>query len=185
MRKIPTLFQRDENDRNRVTPIIAVQIPEHAFAYAKWDGTAAKFDGEEWWTRREVKEGKQAPSDFVLEEHDQFTGKQQGWVPVNDEPEHKWHRDAVGSVLSPFPETYELIGPHFQGNPHELMLDEAIAHKSVLLTGMNRPLDYTFIYEKLCHLPYEGVVWWADGKPIAKIKRRDFGLPWPKKDGQR
>ena len=27
----------------------------------------------------------------------------------------------------------------------------------------------------------EGLVFWLDGEPVCKIKRTDFGLPWPVK----
>jgi hypothetical protein len=29
----------------------------------------------------------------------------------------------------------------------------------------------------------EGIVFWLDGEPICKIKRSDFGFPWPPKKG--
>ena len=27
--------------------------------------------------------------------------------------------------------------------------------------------------------PIEGIVFWLDGEPAAKIRRKDFGLSWP------
>lgn len=29
----------------------------------------------------------------------------------------------------------------------------------------------------------EGIVFWKDGEPECKIKRSDFGLPWPGEEG--
>lgn len=28
----------------------------------------------------------------------------------------------------------------------------------------------------------EGLVFWLNGEPVCKIKRSDFGLPWPMKE---
>ena len=38
------------------------------------------------------------------------------------------------------------------------------------------PRDFAGLKAYLAALNIEGLVWWYEGKPIAKIKKRDFGL---------
>src|SRR5215470_753136 len=87
MKKIPTLFVRDDEDRRYVTEAVNsgcewVLAGEGA-ATRKFDGTCVMLDEDgRWWARREVKPGKQAPANFVHVEHDETTGKTMGWEPV-------------------------------------------------------------------------------------------------------
>lgn len=87
MRKIPTLFARDwDGDRRyvlpEVTPGCEWVIEGDGVATRKYDGTCVMFDGDRWWARREVKEGKAAPAGFVALETDPETGKTVGWQAV-------------------------------------------------------------------------------------------------------
>ena len=87
MRKIPTLYLRDENDRRYVTrevnPEAAWVLEGEARATRKFDGTCTKLDDSgNWWARREVKPGKAAPAGFVPEQTDEVTGKTVGWEPI-------------------------------------------------------------------------------------------------------
>ena len=70
MRKIPTLFVRDEQDRrhvtSEVTPGCEWVLAGEGVATRKYDGTCCMFDGEQWWARREVKPGKTDPPGFWL-----------------------------------------------------------------------------------------------------------------------
>lgn len=39
--------------------------------------------------------------------------------------------------------------------------------------------EYDTLYQLLARsFDYEGVVWWSDSTPVAKLKKRDFGLAW-------
>lgn len=178
MKKIPTLFKRDPDNRARVLPEHAVELPPGAVATAKWDGTAVRFDGVRWWARREVKPGKPTPPDFDEVDHDPVTDKRVGWVPITDDPQWKWHLEAISDLGScgSVPGTYEAVGPHFQGNPHGFDWDLLIQHGTHQLYP---PQSYEGLRVWLAASDMEGVVWWVDGEPVAKIKRRDFGLPWP------
>lgn len=99
--------------------------------------------------------------------------------------------------------TYEAIGPHFQGNPYGLEKDYLAKHGAVdfsdffpltdaeRLERLNKGDLGTraymrtfegvkqFLRDTIC----EGLVFWYRDKPICKIKRSDFGLPWPVKKG--
>lgn len=177
MKKIPTLFKRDPDNRSRVLPELAVDLPDGAVATVKYDGSCIMFDGSDWWKRREVRPGKPIPEQFDEVDHDPVTGKRQGWVPIGDGPEDKWFREVTDGLTELEPATFEAVGPHFQGNPHGYTHDVPMQHG---LIGMpDAPTDYDGLRIYLGDLNGEGIVWWANEEPVAKIKRRDFGYPWP------
>ena len=196
MNKIPTLYVRDWNgDRSRVLPTLNVVLPEGAVATVKWDGTSVLIEGDTAWKRYELKPGKPAPSDFrpATPEPDPETGKQPGWLPIMEfDPADKWHREALDTAEWFNPDesrclisdgTYELIGPKVQGNPYGRMEHWLVPHGCDKIHAC--PTDYAGLldfFQSERGSGMEGIVWWANGKPVAKIKRRDFGLPWPIKD---
>src|SRR4051794_4385389 len=70
MRKIPTVFERDEETqrrfvKNEVNPAAKWVLDGEGIATRKYDGTCVMFDGVAWWARREVKPGKTAPANFL------------------------------------------------------------------------------------------------------------------------
>ena len=86
MKKVPTVFQRDPDDRRRLLPVVTpgcewvldgVGTPTR-----KFDGTCVQFDGIEWWARREVKPSNPSPPGWLLVEQDETTGKMVGWEPM-------------------------------------------------------------------------------------------------------
>ena len=186
MEKIPTLYERDwEGDRSRVVDKQAVELPAGAVATRKWDGTAARVHLGRLWKRYDLKPGRKAPEGFeVCGLADEKTGHWPGWVPVGDGPEDKWYREALGNQSLP-DGTYELCGPKVQGNPEGLASHELIPHGAELLSGV--PTGFEALRAWLTANHVEGIVWWSLGagaEPIAKIKRRDFGLPWPPAGGR-
>ena len=82
--------------------------------------------------------------------------------------------------------TYELVGPKVQGNPYGLDRHFLRPHGYDLTEGLSAPTDFDGIAAWLGSKAHEGVVWWRDLNDIdcdkVKIKRRDFGLPWPLAD---
>jgi len=97
----------------------------------------------------------------------------------------RWHRKALAQA-GPLPDgTYELIGPKVQGNAERRERHMLVPHGAEILPGV--PRDFEGIRVYLAGHEIEGVVWWrAAGDPEcdkAKIKRRDFKLPWPPKRG--
>ena len=72
--------------------------------------------------------------------------------------------------------TYEAIGPHFQGNPYYLDKDVLDRHGRMVI-DVERSFDGIREYLRTHNM--EGIVFWKDGEPRCKIKRSDFGFPWP------
>lgn len=198
MQKIPSLFVRDWNgDRSRVTrevnPECQWVIDGEGRPTRKWDGTAVRVEDGRLWKRYDAKKGKQPPPGFEpAQEPDPVTGHHPGWVPVGDEPESKWHRaafDAVHREDVPAMEghTFELCGPHFQGNPEAFAVDILVKHGAQDIEWTNGgplPRDFDGIAHWLYVHPMEGLVWHHPDGRMAKIKRSDFGLPWPVKTAE-
>ena len=183
VKKIPTLFVRDPENRARVLPEFAVDLPVDAVATGKFDGTCVMLDADgRWWARREVKPGKTPPEGFVPISTDEVTGKIMGWEPAEQSGFWKFLEEALVEQTefdaTRVPNTYELIGPRVNGNPHGLDEHVLVQH-GMVDDYMDGPVTFESVQERLVTATLEGIVWWSGGKPVAKIKRRDFGLPWP------
>lgn len=73
--------------------------------------------------------------------------------------------------------TYELCGPKVNGNPEGLDKHAFIPHgKDVLDFTFSGGDPYDEVKAWLSTRDIEGIVWWNDGNPVAKIKKRDLGL---------
>lgn len=189
MRKIPSVFVRDfEGNRSLVTRQINSEcqwvLDGEGQPTEKSDGTACMVRDGQLFARFDRKRGKPAPPDWEAcqPECDPVTGHWPGWVPVRDEPQFKWHREALEGIFGcPMPDgTYELVGPRINGNPHGLVQHHLLRHGHHALEGV--PRDFDGIREWLSTHVMEGIVWHhADGR-MAKIKASDFGLKWPRKD---
>lgn len=187
MKKIPTIFLRDFANGGKITrewnpACLRIRDGEGA-AYVKWDGTACRVLNGKFYKRYDAKRGKVPPAGFEpCGEPDELTGHHPGWLPVGDGPEDQWHREAweSGSFADG---TYELCGPKLQGNPERLSAHYLIPHLSDECEGFPRDYDAmaAWLGESLdTHPGMEGVVFWLDGEPFAKIKSKDFGIPWPR-----
>lgn len=71
--------------------------------------------------------------------------------------------------------TYEAIGPHFRANPYNLDADVLKPHGKDIVE-LDRSFEGIRTYLET-HV-IEGIVFWKDGHPRCKIKRKDFGFPW-------
>ncbi|WP_042375115.1 hypothetical protein [Streptacidiphilus neutrinimicus] len=185
MRKIPTLFRRDPDDRARVlpepNPACQWVFDGEGVATRKYDGTCVMLDAQgEWWARREVKPGKAAPPNYVAVETDQVTGKTMGWEPVGQSAFAKFHAEAVANTVVPegVTGTFELVGPKINGNPERAEGHRLVRHATALPVDVH---DLTFDGVRAAVLALadadgcEGVVWHhPDGVRFAKIKARDF-----------
>jgi len=126
----------------------------------------------------EIPHGFMAAQDVCWNEDG--TGSVPGWVPVGKNPDDQYHIEALAArpITPGEGKTYELCGPKIQGNHEYLAEHQLIEHGSYVL--MNVPYDFDGILEYFEEFPItEGIVWWYDDKPYAKIKRRDYGLEWP------
>lgn len=180
MKKIPTLFVRDTEDRryvtDQVTPGCEWVLAEEGRATRKYDGTCVKLaeDGT-WWARREVKPGKAQPPFFQPLEKDEATGKTVGWEPIGQSPFAKFHAEAADGLVFK-PGTYELIGPKINGNPEKVAGHRLIRHSdaeriSGLLTshaGLAQCLRV------LAKDGWEGIVWHHPDGRMVKLKNKDF-----------
>jgi hypothetical protein len=120
VKKIISLFQRnydgDRLVRDEVVPGAEWVLEGEGVPTRKWDGTCVKIEDGQMWKRYEVKKGKTPPPGFVpANDVDENTGKQQGWLPIGDGPEDRWHREALlneDATAADFRDgTYELLGP--------------------------------------------------------------------------
>lgn len=182
MRKIPTLFVRDPEDRKHVTREVTAGcewvIEGEGRPTFKFDGTCVLIRDGEVFARREVKLGKHDPADFELSEEDATTGKRFGWVPVDEDPQWRWHLEGranteeADGVLEDG--TYELVGPKVQGNPGGHDDHQLVRH------GVGGPTADPRTYDELRTLLMsdafgeEGVVWHHDDGRMVKLKVRDF-----------
>ena len=186
MQKIISLFQRnydvDRIVRNEVVPGAEWVIAGEGIATQKLDGTCCLVRDGKLYKRYQIRKGKKAPVDFeAAGEVDKNTGKQQGWVPVGDGLEDKWHREAkldmlFGSLF--FPDfrdgTYELCGPRVQGNLEKLNRHMLFRHSSLILS--DNPRTFDGLREYFQEHDIEGIVWHHHDGRMVKVKGKDFGI---------
>lgn len=181
MKKIVSLFQRnydgDHLVRDEIVPGAEWVIAGEGIATRKVDGTCCLIRNAKLFKRYEVKPGGKAPSSFEpAGEVDEATGKQQGWLPVGDGPEDRFHREAweaEPSLLTAWG-TWELCGPKVQGNPERIDRHILVRHGVEPLIGC--PRDYQGLKTWLSTQDIEGVVWHHPDGRMVKIKAKDFGI---------
>lgn len=124
--------------------------------------------------------GKTPPDGFrpAQESADAETGHWPGWIRPGDNPQYKWQVKAFsGMPVQPIDGSYEVCGPHIQGNPEGLESDTLIRHGCHVLTEFSEmPIPFSRFPEIFRGLDVEGVVWHHPDGRMAKIKKRDFGL---------
>lgn len=158
----------------------------------KLDGTCCMVDGGVLYRRLELKPNRKtgvvpdAPDGFLSIEVDAETDAVAGWQPIGDGPEDQWHRAAWEALKAKdtdsfqpdwgLPDgTYELVGPHVQGNPENVSFDYLWAHDD---TDIDEPVptDFQGLQLWLANHDVEGVVWHHPDGRMAKIKGKDFGF---------
>ena len=194
MKKIPTLFAR-VFDKHKIVDITPEITPgcEEAFlngnATVKIDGSCCAMIDGIFYKRYDAKGGKTPPEGAIpCCEPDPVTGHHPHWVKVDpNNPADRWFISAltntsiyVNHVIADG--TYEAVGPHFQGNPHNFGKDILMPHGQAPCENFS-PLERTFegVKKWLTENEQEGIVFWLNGEPVCKIKRTDFGLKWPVK----
>lgn len=186
MKKIPTLFERIYESHRvvgitpKVTPGMEWVLEGKGQATIKVDGSCCAVIDGGFYKRFDAKKGKKAPAGAVpCCDPDPITGHWPHWAPVDfASPADKWLVEAYKSGSDYEDGTYEAIGPHFQGNPYSLDHDVLYRHgadQAVVVRSFEGIRDYLKQHE------IEGIVFWLDGEPRCKIKRRDFGFQWPVK----
>lgn len=186
MKKIPTLFERVfENHRKvDILPNVAIGmewvLKGEGIATEKMDGSCCAIIEGAFYKRYDAKRGKVPPAGAIpCCEPDEITGHWPYWVKVNpNDRSNIWYMAAYqNSNGSSLPDgTYEIIGPHFRNNPHEVEIDILVKHGERILSDVPRSFDGIRDYLKEHYI--EGIVFWKDGEPRCKIKRSDFGFEW-------
>lgn len=186
MKKIPTLFEREYDGHRKIgikpvlsDPSLQWVLDGEGEATLKLDGACCAILDGKFYRRYDAKKGKQPPAGAIpCCPPDPITGHWPHWVPVKeDDPDSKWYIEALNHAGHELEDgTYEVIGPHFQGNPYNMILDVLVRHGNVRLV-----VDRSFegLRHYLEETPIEGIVFWKDGEPKCKIKRSDFGFEWP------
>jgi len=175
MKKIISLYQRnydgDHLVRDEVVPGAEWVPAGEGAATRKWDGTCCLVRDGKLWKRYEVKPGGKPPQNFEpANDVDAATGKQQGWVPVGDGPEDRWHKEAFSGEPDG---TYELLGPKVQGNPDGFERHVLVPHGKQIVDA---PRTFDALKAWLAETNIEGVVWHHPDGRMVKIKVKDFGV---------
>lgn len=180
MKKIPTIFLRDADNRALVTD---VQNPECAWVFAgegvatrKYDGTCMRLDvSGAWWARREVKAGREYPNGYIVTGVDAVTGKTMGWESAEQSSFSRFLDEAKADGIVRLAGTYELVGPKVNGNPEGLNYHVLVAHATAKVL-LDTPRTYAGLKEYFAYpaFRHEGVVFHHPDGRMAKIKVRDF-----------
>ena len=193
MKKIPTLFKREYDERGNVKG-----VTEEVAAGMEWvlagdgeatekvDGSACAIINGVFYRRYDAKRGEKPPDGAIpcQEKPDPYTGHWPHWVKVDPASKgDKWFiRAYENTPWCREDGTYEAVGVHFQGNPYGLDADFLEKHGRIKIKDCPRTFDG--IREWLRVHEVEGIVWYKDGEPRCKIKRTDFGFPWPIREGK-
>lgn len=196
MRKMKTLFVREFNDHHVVNTLPIVEegcewvLNGEGYATEKLDGTCCLIQDGILYKRFDFKEGRKLPEGAIpcQEAADPITGHFPHWVKVSaDNPADKYHVEAferfkqlnVEYACERYNGTYELVGLHINGNPHNDTGDVLIKHGTHILRDV--PRTYLGIKKYLETHYLEGIVFHRGNGEMCKIKRRDFGFEWNKK----
>jgi hypothetical protein len=191
MKKMPTLYKRifvghDIKDiENEITPGCEWVENGKGTATLKLDGTCCLIKEGKIYARFDFKAGRNLPEGAIpcQDEADPITGHFPHWVEVTDQPQYKYHKIAFENFLNTVPDyedgTYELCGPHFNGNHEKYKDDILIKHGSIILPEV--PRTFEGIKEYLKEHYIEGIVFHY-GDKMCKIKRSDFGFQWRQKN---
>ncbi len=181
MEKIPTVFQRDPSNMRFVTRDVT---PGCEWVFAGEGIPTIKVDGTN--VRITVKGGK-----VILAEkrrnptrEEKAQGAEPGYVEVDPvDPQNKHIMAAIeANPKRDVPDGVypcEAVGPKIQGG---IESDKpglyAFTYKPEFLPDI-QPRTFDSIKAFLEARNIEGIVWHHQDGRMAKIKRRDFGLPWP------
>lgn len=190
VKKIPTVFKR-VFEGHAVIDIIeefSSDLVREAFlkgvATIKWDGACCAIIDGVFYKRYDAKRGKIPPSGAIsCCEPDCVTGHHPYWVLVDEnDPADKWFVAARMATEESLLRdgTYEAIGPHFQSNPYNRASDVLVRHGDTVV-DVERNFQSVKAWLET-HEGTEGLVFWLNEEPVCKIRRKDFGYPWPGKE---
>lgn len=178
MQKIPTMFVRDETVKGHpVTPQIKPEcqwvLDGEGYATPKYDGTNVKIEGGRLFKRQKPKDRDYDEASYVRCDRDNSADR--------------WAFEAFDRNVAWLDGIYELIGPKVQGNPHgvdaHMLIYVAPDPRLLQIRWGVGPRTFEGLQNALAEpgFRWEGLVFHHPDGRMAKIKRRDFGLPWPAK----
>lgn len=180
MKKLSTLFKKNQNDLSKVTNEIDPKnkwVYESGIPTRKYDGTACAIISGELYKRYDVKKGKTVPVGAIpCQEPDQITGHHPHWIKCDrSDNANKYHFEAFDLLDNKIDGTYELCGEKVQGNPERIKGHQLILHGSTILDL--KDFTYYGIKEYLESVDIEGIVF-HDGNSdrMCKIRKSDFGI---------
>lgn len=195
MKKMKTLFKREFKNHRLVGTLPIVEegcewvLNGDGYATEKIDGTCCLIQDGILYKRFDYKQGRTLPEGAIpcQDDADPITGHFPHWVKVSaDNPSDKWHIEALERFkerenykCNEWNGTYELVGPHFQGNPYGLFYDRLEKHGTFILK--DAPRTYEGIKQYLKDHYIEGIVFYRGNGEMCKIKRTDFGFEWNNK----
>lgn len=184
MIKIPTLFIRNEQNMKLVTrdinPDAEWIFNGNAIPTVKKDGTNIRVTISHWQCIHVEK--RRNPT-----REEKAAGAEPGYIDASrDDPSDKHIFAAVdATTFTGWPDGLwpcEALGPKIQGGVEasQPMLYSFVLHPLVIAEPFE--LTYDGIRDFLATHTIEGIVWHDENHyRFAKIKRRDFALPWPVK----
>mgnify|MGYP001599045113 FL=1 len=183
MNKIPTVFERDPQNMSRVLPDVT---PGCAWVLVGGGVPTQKRDGTN--VRVTVQYGKI----IALEKRrnpsrgQKAAGVEPGYVEANrgDPSDQHLFAAADATDVSGWPSggmSCEALGPKIQGGVESPVpsLYPFLFQPVVLEWPVGVAVTFETIRGWLQIHDMEGIVWHHPAGRMAKIKRRDFGFPWP------
>lgn len=187
MKKITTIFARDWEGNKGVVdnPVFGQELLTQAIATEKIDGTNVRVTARNHFL---VRLEKRRNPDKIQK----IKGITEPWYVDADEydKQDKWIWDAARNTdLSNVPDgewSAEAVGTDIQGNPLNLTCNRLFFFSLPEVRDQLRFDDVPTTYEALkewlpkqksrvgIDVPIEGIVWWINGEPFGKIKRKDF-----------
>lgn len=186
MIKIPTLFLRNEHNMKLVTREVN---PDAAWVFGGKAIPTVKKDGTN--IRVTVKNGMctYAEKRRNPTREEKANGAEPGYIAVDErDPQNQHILSAITHTdYTSWPDgawPCEALGPKIQGGieSSQPILYAFVLHPLIIA----EPFELTFdgIQRFLTTHAIEGIVWHDENHyRFAKIKRRDFNLPWPVKKG--
>ena len=173
MQKIPTMYTRNEAIKGH--PVQPDVKPECAWVEAgegiathKLDGTNVKIKDGTLFKRQKPKEEDYTDAAYVQVE------------PAD--PSNKYIWEAFERLPEKKDGIYEAVGPKIQGGVEKAFTQHTLVMVVPALEIMvlhDAPRTFDALKEYLTGRPIEGIVFHHPDGRFAKIKRRDFQIPWP------
>lgn len=190
MKKMPTVYVVDYIDHrptmtDKVDPKNQWVLDGLGEASVKYDGTACAVIDGKFYTRFDCKKGKTPPKNSIpcQPSADPVTGHWPHWTPVlASEPAHKHFITAYTNTVvdTSVDQTFEAVGPHFNGNKQKLDYDQLVVHGADIVDELSyTPITKEILRDYLENHHIEGIVFLNKNTgQRAKIRKKDFKLKW-------